>query len=166
MLTCRKRAEIPIWPRLKNVPKELAQHSNSVETWNFIQDCLRNCTTNHSACCRKDLALLPKRVLDLRRFEELHISLSEPGEGERANYVALSYCWGGKDFVKTTTESIKLFKKMIDYHSMPAVFQEAIVIAKRLGVQYMWIDALCIVQVGKGSIFHLERRCSFCAVGR
>lgn len=34
----------------------------------------------------------------------------------------------------------------IDVHNMPATFQDAIYVVKKLGIRYIWIDALCIVQ--------------------
>lgn len=36
--------------------------------------------------------------------------------------------------------------KGIDVHNMPATFQDAIYVVKKLGIRYIWIDALCIVQ--------------------
>jgi len=34
----------------------------------------------------------------------------------------------------------------IDYHSLPKNFQDAIAVTRSIGVRYLWIDSLCIVQ--------------------
>ena len=34
---------------------------------------------------------------------------------------------------------------------LPLAFQHAVGITKRLGINYLWIDSLCILQSGKGS---------------
>jgi hypothetical protein len=35
---------------------------------------------------------------------------------------------------------------MIEYETLPRTLQNAVYVARRLGLQYVWIDALCIVQ--------------------
>lgn len=39
-------------------------------------------------------------------------------------------------------------KAGISWSALPAFFQKAIGITHRLGLRYIWIDALCIIQVG------------------
>lgn len=34
----------------------------------------------------------------------------------------------------------------IGFESLPALFQDAIVTTQKLGIQYLWIDSLCIIQ--------------------
>lgn len=48
--------------------------------------------------------------------------------------------------VKTTTQSLKAHINRIKFESLPANFQDAITITRRLGYRYLWIDSLCIVQ--------------------
>lgn len=64
----------------------------------------------------------------------------------------------------TTSSNLRAFETAISVRSLPATFQHAILIARELGLQYLWIDSLCIVQndtaewkreAGKmASIFH------------
>lgn len=61
-------------------------------------------------------------------------------------YATLSYCWGGADFIKTTRDKLDAFLNDIPFESLPKTFQDAIDISRRLGIEYIWIDALCIVQ--------------------
>ncbi|KAK8038618.1 heterokaryon incompatibility protein [Apiospora rasikravindrae] len=62
-------------------------------------------------------------------------------------YAALSHCWGpqGVDF-KLLSRNVDAFRLQIHWDILSLTFQEAILAATRLGIQYIWIDALCIVQ--------------------
>lgn len=64
----------------------------------------------------------------------------------QAPYVALSYCWGSQKFITTTRATLHLRKKGIDWNQLPKSFQDAINITRRLKIQYLWIDSLCILQ--------------------
>jgi len=46
-------------------------------------------------------------------------------------------------------ENIEKFKEEIGLGSMSKTFQDAIHVARRLGIEYIWIDSLCIVQDDK-----------------
>ena len=46
----------------------------------------------------------------------------------------------------TTTKNIHAHKKMIDPSTLPPTFQDTIRVARELGVSYLWIDSLCIIQ--------------------
>jgi hypothetical protein len=37
-------------------------------------------------------------------------------------------------------------KRMIEVQDMPANYKDAVIVARRLGIRYLWIDSLCIVQ--------------------
>jgi hypothetical protein len=67
---------------------------------------------------------------------------------ERQQYVALSYCWGNTtdDAAITTEENIGQRLQGIAIQSLPKTIQNAITITRQLGVQYLWVDALCIIQ--------------------
>jgi hypothetical protein len=63
--------------------------------------------------------------------------------------LALSHQWGSpaqhKKFCTYTTNIDKL-KKGINVMDLPRTFQDAVRITRGLGVQYLWIDSLCIIQ--------------------
>jgi hypothetical protein len=63
-------------------------------------------------------------------------------------YAALSYCWGpdsAKDYMLTKA-ALPTFSLNIPCIALPRTIQEAFRITRRLGVRYIWIDALCIIQ--------------------
>ena len=59
-------------------------------------------------------------------------------------YTALSHCWGSYPIVKTTTVTMPGFEtKGICWACLPKTFQEAILLTRDLGINYIWIDSLC-----------------------
>lgn len=49
-------------------------------------------------------------------------------------------------FQTLTRDSYNRFQNGISISTLPKTFQDAIVIARRLAVRYLWIDSLCIIQ--------------------
>ncbi|KAI0544006.1 hypothetical protein F4679DRAFT_591894 [Xylaria curta] len=107
---------------------------------------LENCQTHHSACSEGKEAnpMLPLRVIDVgneRTEPHLHVS-----NGERAPYLALSYCWGHSDNLTTTKESLRDLTKAIPLSSLPLTLRDAVLAARQLGFRFLWVDSVCIVQ--------------------
>ena len=46
------------------------------------------------------------------------------------------------------TDNINRFYKEINYSDLPRTFKNAMATAKRLGIHFIWIDSLCIIQKG------------------
>jgi hypothetical protein len=61
--------------------------------------------------------------------------------------VALSHCWGKTGTpCKTTKARLKQYHDEILISFLPRTFRDAIRITRELGIPYIWIDSLCIVQ--------------------
>jgi len=77
------------------------------------------------------------------------MKLIECMEGQVGKYAALSHCWGDpKDMerAKTTKENYHDRLHSIPYIDLPNSFRDATRITRELGLQYLWIDSLCIIQ--------------------
>lgn len=61
-------------------------------------------------------------------------------------YTTLSYCWGKAPFIQTTTKTLEARKSCIKWDELPITFRDAIIITRELGIRYIWIDSLCILQ--------------------
>jgi hypothetical protein len=112
-----------------------------------IQFWLADCTKNHkSGVCSATSAPqpLPIRLLEIRGPKQ--VRLYTPSPGETACYVCLSHCWGGNVKLKTTSKTKEGFEKQIAWEDIPRTFRHAIDMTWRLGLKYIWIDSLCIVQ--------------------
>jgi hypothetical protein len=61
-------------------------------------------------------------------------------------YVALSYRWGSENNLKTTKLTLEDYQNGI----LPRTLLDAVIVTRRLGARYIWIDSLCIVQDDPG----------------
>ncbi|KAF3037304.1 hypothetical protein E8E11_006438, partial [Didymella keratinophila] len=68
------------------------------------------------------------------------------------HYATLSHLWGG-DQQPTYRTITSNYKKRLQHgilrNELPACFQDAIDAAERIGIPYIWIDSLCIIQDDK-----------------
>lgn len=110
------------------------------------------CEQNHEDCPKAGIPQLPTRVLDIGT-ESTGIKLVN-SEGGFGRYVALSHCWGPPTNppIKTLFNNIKERLQGIDFHDLTKVFQDATVLTRLLGIRYIWIDALCIIQDSKEDV--------------
>ena len=60
--------------------------------------------------------------------------------------MTLSHCWGAVVPKKLTTDNYLSMLEGIALSDLPATFLEAIQLTRRLGLRYLWIDSLCIIQ--------------------
>ncbi|KAL2142510.1 hypothetical protein VTI28DRAFT_1067 [Corynascus sepedonium] len=122
-------------------------------SFSVVSSFLRNCEDQHGSACGTPAGedgWMPTRLLDVNPGSEGQIGLREYETLESAEdrrYVALSHCWGPDGTPLTTTrETLPLRKRGIAIRELPKTFRDAVVMTQRLGVRYLWIDSLCIVQ--------------------
>jgi len=60
--------------------------------------------------------------------------------------MTLSHRWGSERYTMLQSSTITQLQRAIDVVRLPRPFQDAIRIARHLGIQYLWIDSLCIKQ--------------------
>jgi hypothetical protein len=92
---------------------------------------------------------LPIRLLDVEDSSRDNIRLvSTDGRKISApvNYFALSHCWGDAVNKKLTKQNIGQMMNAIPIESLSQNFRDAIFITRKMGLKYLWIDSLCIVQ--------------------
>ncbi|KAM0247621.1 hypothetical protein ACHAQJ_009761 [Trichoderma viride] len=128
----------------------------SKETIATIKNWLQDCFATHSECqqAHGSLQTSGKSVLGPRRLLHLSGNTLHPQVRLEENYlsnkllqyVALSYCWGGDQAVKLKDDLVQSWMKDIPYIQFPQTIKDAIQITMDLGLQYLWIDALCIIQ--------------------
>ncbi|KAF4468838.1 hypothetical protein FALBO_4249 [Fusarium albosuccineum] len=131
--------------------RSIAAESNSSQCFDLIRHWISECA-QHPACAPSSyFARLPTRLLDLRASADGLIKLYET-QGETDLYIALSHCWGPKGLppaAKTTNATMDDRKQGIRIDSLPKSFRDAIAICRELGVRYLWIGSLCIIQQDK-----------------
>ncbi|OCL02297.1 HET-domain-containing protein, partial [Glonium stellatum] len=108
-----------------------------------IEDCIRA----HPTCPKQgNPEWFPTRVIDVGDSSKAPRLLVERNAHLGEAYVSLSHCWGAAKITTLTTALLKSFQDCLPLHILPATFQEAILITRRLGYKYLWIDSLCICQ--------------------
>ncbi|KAK4043315.1 heterokaryon incompatibility protein-domain-containing protein [Parachaetomium inaequale] len=130
------------------VPVEDA-YPSTPKALKFARTWLKTCTTDHSLCRETratSMSVLPKRVLDISPHPNDTIVLYET-KGEAAQYAALTYCWGRGVPLRTLTSNVAQHRQQgIPLAAFPQTMRDVIPFARNLGIRYLWIDALCIVQ--------------------
>lgn len=114
---------------------------------------LSECKLSHERC-QPDTASqeLPTRLIHLSDTNGLQSArlVSTASLPPSTRYIALSYCWGppsrDKPQLTTVLSNFNAHEQDIPLSSMPLTFQDLIALAKQLGLCYIWIDALCIIQ--------------------
>lgn len=99
---------------------------------------------------------LPTRLVDVGSDSNAPIRLIQTNRKMEDRYIALSHCWGQlNDHQRFCTYDSNLDQRMADipYEQLPATFRDAVRVTRALGVRYLWIDSLCIIQKNKEDWF-------------
>ncbi|KAF2759677.1 HET-domain-containing protein [Pseudovirgaria hyperparasitica] len=131
------------WPSIGSAAS-IPLSPDSDASFAFAQRCIDDCVSKHTVC-QEAPAAQPTRLLYVGKDKESPIKLCELPYN-RLKYAALSHCWGRGPSITTTKANLAARKKYIDFGAMPALFQDAVIIARKLGIGFLWIDALCIIQ--------------------
>jgi len=133
-------------PKLLLRGRDIAADAGSDVCSAFGRSCLKRCIQEHGLCREFVLSSpLPTRVVHLGSNNS-EIRLFEPPSGTIAHFAALSYCWGKQLPITTTRDTVAKRKLGLAWNSLPPVFQDAVTVARHLGLEYIWIDSLCIIQ--------------------
>jgi hypothetical protein len=145
-----------------------------IQRW--MQECSRHkrCNAVHA---NSEPDFVPTRLVhvDTGSGPVYVVSTKAPGF-KKERYVTLSHCWGAATIVKLVDANKNRFMDPgigIPWESLSKTFQDAISVARTLGVRYIWIDSLCIVQSSpdgkgdfdvEGQLMHMVYRHSFCNI--
>ncbi|KAK4164610.1 heterokaryon incompatibility protein-domain-containing protein [Cladorrhinum sp. PSN259] len=101
-----------------------------------------------------EIAFNPTRLLDLGLSEDAGVRLVITNElipcEVHVKYAALSYCWGPPEDAQQqstlTIAKLASLRQGISYKQLSPVMRDAVSVCRKLGIRYLWIDALCIIQ--------------------
>ena len=73
------------------------------------------------------------------------------GDQGHPQYVTLSHCWNTDEFQRwqLTTKNCQRLENAFPISTLPPKFRHAIDVARWMGVKFIWIDALCVLQDSK-----------------
>ena len=115
-------------------------------------DWVQDCHENHALCNSRVSTGLPSRLL--------HVALRDTGGGTSLlmtqledtdptrsyRYASLSHVWANSTPLRTTRENIDRHRDHVPPQELSEVLIQTIYLAYHLGISYLWIDSLCIVQ--------------------
>lgn len=121
---------------------------------------LQNCLQNHPKChSDRDTEWFPSRLLDLADGE-VRLLLTTEERPKSKDYATLSYCWGpNPNFLRLTSSNLADFRSKVPFEQLPKTLQDAVTVTRELGIIYLWIDSLCIIQSGEGSADDWDKEC-------
>ena len=123
--------------------RPIIQHISAYSTgldWHLHQYSPRFCSSSSQE-------RIPRRLIYLSETDNETPRLIYPTQWLR--YVALSHCWGESKPLSTTKVNEAARHLGIPSSQIPKTFQDAIRVTRWLGLQYLWIDSICIVQDDK-----------------
>lgn len=101
----------------------------------------------HDECGDTSSSSLPTRVVDVSyALDKVRIM---PTSGASGRYITLSHCWcePGLMNTKLTVHHLEEYtNEGISLDDLPLTFRDAVELTRSLGVPYLWIDSLCIIQ--------------------
>jgi len=122
----------------------------SQKSFGIASSWLKNCIESHSSCRPPpELQKPPRRLIHVGNKTQNPFLVETFPDLQHVEWLSLSYCWGGKPSKKLTPEEMSALKNGIPLTDFDNTIQDAISVTRALGISYIWIDALCILQDGK-----------------
>ncbi|KAH8590353.1 heterokaryon incompatibility protein-domain-containing protein [Bisporella sp. PMI_857] len=126
----------------------------SAPYFQLLRKWLENCGQHHNCSQREQYWSTRKQCDNPEQYwptvifagnpdlKKLKLQKLEKGQ----DYIVLSHCWGTPPDLKGRQ---KRKTEGFSYDDLPKIFQDAVQVTRELGIKYLWIDALCIVQNDK-----------------
>ncbi|KAI8668913.1 HET domain-containing protein [Fusarium keratoplasticum] len=128
------------------VSQRTSSRTDSSDAIEIIKSWIQLCEDDSEQvdCIEPEDPELPKRVVDVGDADGV-IRVVET-HGESAKYICLSHCWGSTLIITTTQNTLQQRQRGIDMQDLSNAFRDAIFLTRQLGLHYIWIDSLCIIQ--------------------
>ncbi|KAI1129672.1 heterokaryon incompatibility protein-domain-containing protein [Nemania abortiva] len=133
-------------PTIPSVAAQSSSTADAIDLWRYW---FRTCYESHRVCHRP--GLWPKqfhiRLIEILGGDDtLRWRLVSGSNIKPLSYVTLSHRWGSAGLIKLVKGEIARFHQEQKESDLPQTYRDAMRVAWSLGVQYIWIDALCIIQ--------------------
>lgn len=115
---------------------------HSEENFALARKWMEDCET-HDGCAKPGPGVVPTRLLEIN---DSRVRLRPSVPGETLKWTALSYCWGGPQPMQTTTDILAERMEDIPILLLPQTIKDAITTTREIGLSYLWVDCLCIIQ--------------------
>ncbi|KAF7547980.1 hypothetical protein G7046_g8839 [Stylonectria norvegica] len=136
------------------VHRSLTQNTGSPETLALAKHWVKECLTHHEGCKKPidEKPWYPTRLLSFDLNDTSMVRLLDTDQTTLVGqYMTLTHRWGPTEHLMLTKDTYPQLLDGVLLSALPQVFQDAISICRHMGVGYIWIDSLCILQ-GKDNI--------------
>ncbi|XXH00067.1 Molecular chaperone (DnaJ super) [Hypoxylon texense] len=125
---------------------DIVEDSTTQEAFDRAGRWLSHCMKYDEPCKPPDAHFRPQRLLHVGHGQADEPFLVKPTEPTA--YACLSYCWGEavENVLRTTKSNVEGHYKEIPSRSMPKSVRDAVRVCRGLGISYLWVDSLCIIQ--------------------
>lgn len=104
----------------------------------------KTCSEMHPNCGNLSPRIRPTRLLEILDSGDVRLSLGD--QNGTVDYCIISYIQGTVRSLTLQSESLQRFLHSIPIQEVPKTIQDAILLARALGIRYIWTDAHCVIQ--------------------
>lgn len=111
-----------------------------------VRDAIDQCVQSHPRCQPSGRGTNPLRLVNVMDGDVIKI---EHAADQRHVYAALSYCWGSSSSInaaRTAQHNLDERTTPFPLSTLPPTLKDAVLLTRSIGIKYLWIDAICIVQ--------------------
>ncbi|KAI1205880.1 HET-domain-containing protein [Annulohypoxylon truncatum] len=119
----------------------------------WVRRWINICETDHGDTCKRaDVGLGSRleriRFIDVKKRCVVTLTSIQLSD---YHYIALSYVWGGPQELKlTSSNNDRMAQQGSLAMNLPRTIEDSILVTESLGIRYIWVDSLCIIQDDDG----------------
>jgi hypothetical protein len=135
----------------------VARSTSSTSISSLALNWIQRCSAEHEGCRSlfgTDSRQLPTRLISVNPSKLVHLCDTTLFPTD-TKYVTLSHRWGKSLVFTLTSKNIEKLRTEIQMTELSQTFQDAITFARSIGIDYIWIDSLCIIQDSEDD-WHVE----------
>ncbi|ERF76247.1 hypothetical protein EPUS_04324 [Endocarpon pusillum Z07020] len=137
------------YPTIRHLPHQSTwprQTRTQASKW------ITECWDRHQLChsqlpkAKRQTTRLPTRLIDVGTVSRPYARLVHSSNlSSETQYMTLSHCWGQTSSLVLRKDNFRKFIADIS-SELPIMYADAIQVTRELGIQYIWVDSLCIIQ--------------------
>jgi hypothetical protein len=134
-------------PSIRHVAVDPISERTTAEIKSWLNACDSTSKDTHRVCSMSEQPFVPTRLIEVSQSTNgYQLRLVQGITLEKARYSALSYCWGVKQEKQLTDENLQTYEQGIPWTDLPNTLKDAATATYRIGLRYLWIDSMCIIQ--------------------
>ncbi|KAF2235392.1 HET-domain-containing protein, partial [Viridothelium virens] len=119
--------------------------------YRLVREWIEECQQSHEKCNNVTMLkrfdfMIPEQsmFIDVRRERIVDVITN-------CEYATLSHVWGECQLSLTTRSQLSQLKEIgsLSVRSLPPTIRDAMTLTRAIGIRYLWVDALCILQDDK-----------------